>query len=129
VFKDFREFIGRGNVIDLAVAVTIGAAFTAIVTSLVDDIVTPILGIFMGGVDFSGLAVTVGEATIAYGSFIQAVINFLIIAIVIFLIIRAINKIQEQYSKQADEEAATSEPPADVKLLEEIRDLLKTQNS
>ena len=75
MLKEFREFISRGNVIDLAVAVVIGVAFTAIVTSLVTDIITPILGIVIGGVNFSGLAITVGEAAITYGNFIQAIIN------------------------------------------------------
>jgi large conductance mechanosensitive channel len=128
VLKDFREFISRGNVIDLAVAVIIGAAFTAIITALVADIITPIIGVFLGGVDFSSLAITVGEATIAYGSFIQAVIDFLIIAFVIFLMVRSISQIQKKYSKQEEEAAAAAEPPEDVKLLKEIRDILQGQN-
>ena len=126
MLKEFREFISRGNVIDLAVAVIIGAAFTAIVKSLVDDIIMPLIGIVLGGVDFATLTVQVGEATIAYGNFIQAIINFLIIALVIFLIVRSINQMQERMAKE--EEASSSEPPepsTEEKLLTEIRDLLK----
>ncbi|MCK6623949.1 MAG: large-conductance mechanosensitive channel protein MscL [Anaerolineae bacterium] len=123
MLKEFREFISRGNVIDLAVAVIIGAAFTAIVTSLVDDIITPILGIFLGGVNFSGLALTIGAASINYGNFIQAVINFLIVAWVIFLMVRGLNQLQRRFSR--DKEEAPSEPSEEVKLLTEIRDLLR----
>ena len=126
MLKEFREFISRGNVIDLAVAVIIGAAFTGIVNSLVEDIITPILGVFLGGINFEGLAFTIGEASIGYGNFIQAVINFLIIAWVIFLIVRSINQLQRKLSL-AEEEAPPppAEPSAEVKLLTEIRDLLK----
>jgi large conductance mechanosensitive channel len=126
MFKEFREFISRGNVIDLAVAVIIGAAFTGIVNSLVEDIITPILGIFLGGVNFEGLSFTIGDASINYGNFIQAVINFLIIAWVIFLIVRSINQLQRRFS-HIEEVAppAPPEPSAEVKLLTEIRDLLK----
>lgn len=127
MFKEFQAFISRGNVLDLAVAVVIGAAFTAIVNSLVNDIITPMMGIFLGGVDFTGLAITVGEASIAYGNFIQAVINFLIIAWVIFLTVRTINQIQKRFQKAEEkkETDAPPEPPAEVKLLTEIRDLLQ----
>jgi large conductance mechanosensitive channel len=126
MLKEFREFISRGNVIDLAVAVVIGAAFTAIVTSLVTDIITPILGIIIGGVNFSGLAVTVGEAAITYGNFIQAIINFLLVSIVIFLIVRTINQIKRRFEREKVEEtAAAPEPTAEERLLMEIRDLLK----
>jgi len=126
MLKEFREFISRGNVIDLAVAVIIGAAFTAIVKSLVDDIIMPLIGIVLGGVDFATLTVQVGEATIAYGNFIQAIINFLIIALVIFLIVRSINQMQKRMAKE--DEVPSSEPPepsTEEKLLTEIRDLLK----
>ena len=122
MLKEFRDFINRGNVIDLAVAVIIGAAFTAIVKSLVDDVIMPIIGVILGGVDFTTLAVTVGEANITYGNFIQAIINFVIIAFVVFLIVRSINNMKKK------EEAAPSAPPepsAEEKLLTEIRDLLK----
>ncbi len=92
MFKEFREFILRGNVVDLAVAVIIGGAFGAIVTSLTNDIIMPLIGVLLGGIDFSGLTIQVGEATVAYGNFIQAVINFLIIGLVLFLVVKAMNK-------------------------------------
>lgn len=123
MLKEFREFINRGNVIDLAVAVILGAAFTAIVTSLVNDIIMPLIGILLGGVDFTSLAVTVGEAQITYGNFIQAVINFLLIAFVVFLIIRSINRI----NRKKVEAPAPPEPSVEEKLLTEIRDLLREQ--
>jgi large conductance mechanosensitive channel len=126
MLNEFREFINRGNVIDLAVAVIIGAAFTAIVNALVKDIVTPFLGIFLGGIDFTGLSVDVGEASIGYGNFIQAIINFLITAWVIFLIVRSINQFQRKL-KWTKEEAPPlpPEPSEEAKLLAEIRDLLR----
>ena len=122
MIKEFKEFIMRGNVMDLAVAVIIGAAFTAIVNSLVNDIIMPIIGAIIGGVDFTTLAITVGNATIAYGNFIQAVISFLLIALVLFLLIRAINKMSRK------KEVAPPPPPGpttEEKLLTEIRDLLR----
>ena len=126
MLKEFREFISRGNVIDLAVAVVIGAAFTGIVNSLVNDIITPIMGILMGGVDFSSLAIQVGEAVIAYGKFIQAIINFVIIAIVVFLLVRTINQIKRRFEQEKVEQPpAAPEPTAEERLLMEIRDLLK----
>ncbi len=119
MLREFGDFIKRGNVLDLAVAVIIGVAFGAIVTSLVDDIITPIIGAILGGVNFSGLAIEVGDASIMYGNFIQAIINFLIIAWVIFLIVR----FAKRYEKE--EPAAPPAPSAEVVLLTEIRDLLK----
>lgn len=124
MFKEFRDFINRGNVIDLAVAVIIGAAFSGIVTSLVNDIVTPIIGVITGGVNFSGLAITVGEAVIGYGNFLQAVINFLLIAFVVFLLVRTVNNLRK---KEADVPAEPPAPTTEEKLLTEIRDLLKAQ--
>jgi large conductance mechanosensitive channel len=126
MWKEFRDFINRGNVIDLAVAVIIGGAFGAIVSSLVNDIIMPLIGLLMGGVDFASLAVHVGDAQILYGSFIQAVVNFVLIAFVLFLIVRGFNKFQERQAKE--EEAAPPPPPEpspEEKLLAEIRDLLK----
>ncbi len=120
MLKEFRNFINRGNVVDLAVAVIIGGAFTAIITSLVNDILMPLIGLILGGLSFAGLAITVGDAVIAYGNFIQAVVNFLIVAFVVFLIVRSINKM-----KKPAPPPAPAEPPADIKLLTEIRDLLK----
>jgi large conductance mechanosensitive channel len=121
VLKEFRDFINRGNVMDLAVAVILGVAFGAIVTSLVDDILMPILGIFIGGIDFTGLAITVGDAAIGYGNFIQMVINFLIIAFAVFVIVRWVNKLKKEAP------APTPAPSPEEKLLGEIRDLLKQQ--
>jgi large conductance mechanosensitive channel len=130
MLKEFREFITRGNVLDLAVAVIIGAAFTAIVNSLVNDIITPLIGVLLGGVDFTSLSIMVGEAAITYGNFIQAIINFLIIAWVVFMIVRSFNKLQKRLQKAKEEEkkaAAPPEPSAEEKLLAEIRDLLKAK--
>jgi large conductance mechanosensitive channel len=121
MLKEFRDFINRGNVIDLAVAVIIGGAFTAIVNSLVNDIIMPLIGIILGGVDFSAIVLTVGNAQVGLGNFIQAIINFLIIAWVVFLMVRAINRMSRK------KEEAPAAPPADVVLLTEIRDLLKKQ--
>jgi len=126
MLKEFREFAMRGNVIDLAVAVVIGAAFTAIVTSLVDDIIMPLVGVMLGGVDFTSFAITVGNASITYGNFIQAIINFLIIAFILFLIVRSINQLQERLAKaEAEAPAAPAELSSEERLLTEIRDLLK----
>jgi large conductance mechanosensitive channel len=119
MLQDFREFIARGNVLDLAVAVILGLAFGAIITSLVDDIIMPVVGVLLGGVDFSSLAIQVREASINYGNFIQAIVNFLIIAFVIFLIVRAAERIQ----KQKEEEPAVLS--TEEKLLTQIRDLLQ----
>ncbi|MCB0727622.1 MAG: large-conductance mechanosensitive channel protein MscL [Ignavibacteria bacterium] len=122
MLKEFKEFISKGNALDLAIGVIIGGAFGAIVTSIVSDILMPIIGIIMGGVDFSGLAVTVGSAEILYGKFIQAAINFLIIAFVLFMIIKTINK----FRTKKEEEPAPAEPSKEEVLLTEIRDLLKS---
>jgi large conductance mechanosensitive channel len=121
MLKEFRDFINRGNVIDLAVAVVMGAAFTAIVNSLVDDIIMPLIGIVLGGIDFSTLGVTIGESRIAYGNFIQAIINFLLIALVLFLMVRGMNRLSARKEAEAD----AAQPPAEEKLLTEIRDLLR----
>lgn len=118
--KEFRDFVNRGNVIDLAVGIVIGAAFTAIVNSLVDDLIMPIIGMVTGGIDFTGLAVTVGEAALTYGNFIQSVINFLIIAFAVFWLVKAVNR----FRKQEEEPAEPAAPTTEEKLLTEIRDLL-----
>lgn len=123
-FGEFKEFISRGNVIDMAVGIIIGSAFTAIVTSVVGDIITPLIGVITGGVDFASLAVTIGEASIAYGALIQNVINFVIIALCVFAMVKVINRFRRK------EEEAPKAPPAPSKeevLLTEIRDLLKKQ--
>ena len=104
MIKEFKEFINKGNVMDMAVGIIIGGAFTAIVTSLVEDIITPIIGM-IGGFDFSGLVVTVNNSPIAVGNFINAIINFLLIAIVLFSIIKAVNK-AASIAKKPEEEAA-----------------------
>lgn len=120
----FKEFIAKGNVIDLAVGVIIGGAFGKIVSSLVDDILMPLLGILIGGVDFTSLSVKIGDAVVTYGNFIQNVIDFLIIAVCVYVMINAINKITSKVKKEEEkkEEAKKSD---EVALLEEIRDLLK----
>lgn len=124
ILKEFKEFAMRGNVIDFAVGVVIGGAFGAIVSSLVADILMPLIGIITGGVDFSGLSVDVGEAKLSYGKFIQALISFIIIAFAIFVMIKGLNSL----SKKKEVEEAIAAPPAPSKeeeLLTEIRDLLK----
>lgn len=124
MFKEFKEFLSRGNVIDLAVAVIIGGAFGAIVKSLVADIIMPFIGILMGGTDLTALTIEVGDAIITYGNFLQAIINFVVIALVIFLFVRSYNNMQKK------EEAAPAAPPApsaEETLLTEIRDLLKAK--
>ncbi|MCA9957203.1 MAG: large-conductance mechanosensitive channel protein MscL [Anaerolineales bacterium] len=127
MFKEFKDFISRGNVMDLAVAVVLGAAFGAIVKSLVDDLIMPLLGILLGGIDFTTLTVQVGNATLTYGNFIQAIINFLVIAFAIFLVVRSYNRLQKEEEEAAP--PAPPEPSAEEKLLAEIRDLLKNQQS
>ena len=117
--SEFREFAVKGNVVDLAVGVIIGAAFGKIVESLVNDLVMPLIGTVMGGLDFSGLAVKVGSATLKYGKFLQTCLDFLIVAIAVFLLVKLINRL-----KREEEKAAPPVPRQEV-LLEEIRDLLK----
>ncbi len=119
MFKEFRAFLLRGNVLDLAVAVMIAGAFGAIITSLVNDIIMPLVGVLLGGVDFASLSITVGSAVIMYGAFIQTVVNFVIIGAVLFAIVKAANRF---YKTQ---EAAPPAPSAQETLLTEIRDLLK----
>lgn len=129
--NEFKEFISRGNVIDLAVGVIIGGAFTAIVTSLVDDIVMPVIGLIIGGLNFEDLKYVIApatgdaaEAAIYYGSFIQSVVNFLLIALVIFSVVKFINSFHRK-NEEAAEEAPKEEES--VLLLREIRDLLKDE--
>lgn len=117
--KEFKDFISKGNVVDLAVGVIIGSAFGKIVTSIVNDILMPIIGVIIGGHDFSNLSIRVGDATIRYGTFIQNVIDFLIVSLCIFIFIKIINvfnKKEEIKEVKKDEQLA---------ILEEIRDLLK----
>ena len=123
IVKEFREFAVKGNVVDLAVGVIIGAAFGKIVASLVGDVVMPLVGTLMGGIDFSNLAVTIGSAKIAYGKFIQTCVDFVIVAWVIFLAVKVINRLKRE------EPAAPPAPPRQEQLLEEIRDLLRKPRS
>jgi large conductance mechanosensitive channel len=109
MLKEFKEFAIRGNVVDLAVAVIIGGAFGKIISSLVSDILMPLIGLVIGGIDFSSLAITMGNASIAYGAFIQAVVDFVIIALVIFLMLRFINSFQKPETSSA--EPVTKECP------------------
>ncbi len=118
MLREFMDFIRRGNVLDLAVAVILGVAFGAIVTSLVDDIIMPLIGLVIGGVDFSSLSIQVGDAVIAYGSFIQAIVNFLLISLALFMLVKAAKSVQRPPAEE------TPEPTAEEKLLREIRDLL-----
>jgi len=140
MFNEFKAFIARGNVMDMAVGIIIGAAFTGIVKSLVDDVIMPFVGLFTGGIDFSNMylnlsggdfdtlsaAQEAGAATINYGLFLNALINFLIVAFVVFILVKNVNRLKSAMEKPAAEgEPAPIEPPADIKLLSEIRDLLK----
>jgi large conductance mechanosensitive channel len=121
--EEFKAFAVKGNVIDLAVAVVIGAAFGKIVSSLVENIVMPLIGILLGGVDFKSYSLKVGEAVITYGVFLQNVFDFLIIALAIFVAVKALRKLQKKEEKK--EEAKPKEPSEEVKLLTEIRDSLR----
>ena len=133
MWSEFKKFILRGNVLDLAVAVVIGAAFGAVVNSLVNDIIMPVIGFLTAGISFTDLKIVLSQAVmngadmikpevaITYGQFIQVILQFLIIALVIFLLVRGINKMR----KKKEEETVPPPKPADVALLEEIRDLLK----
>lgn len=129
MIKEFKEFIKRGNVLDLAVGVIIGGAFQKIVSSLVDNILMPLLGLVIGGVDFTNLSIKVLNAEVKYGLFIQNVIDFLIVAFCVFLLVKAINKIMEKAIKKEKEQKKVEEKKEDeqVLLLKEIRDLLKKQ--
>jgi large conductance mechanosensitive channel len=129
MMKEFREFAVKGNVVDMAVGIIIGAAFGKIVSSLVGDVIMPPIGVLLGGVDFSSLAFTLREAVdkqpavvVSYGKFINSVIDFLIIAFSIFMVIKFMNSLKK---KEEGVPAPPPAPPADVQLLTEIRDLLK----
>ena len=133
MLNEFKKFISKGNVIDLAVGVIIGGAFGKIVSSLVNDILMPIIGAIIGGIDFSNLSITIGKAKITYGIFIQNVIDFLIIAFCIFIFIRAINKLTDmthklEKGKKKDKEEEKEEiQETELSILKEIRDELKTK--
>lgn len=121
---EFRAFALKGSVIDLAVAVVIGTAFGQITASLVDNIIMPLVGIMIGGVSFSDLTVVVGSATVTYGDFIQSIVDFLIIALAIFVVIKAFNTLRSKEEQKPEQEKSV-EPSDEVKLLREIRDSLK----
>jgi large conductance mechanosensitive channel len=121
--EEFKTFIQRGNVMDLAIAVIIGAAFGKIVTSLVSDVLMPVLGILTQGINFSSLELHLGDATLKYGAFLQAVVDFLIISLCVFLLVKGLNALQ----KKKEEEGKPAEMSTQEKLLAEIRDLLKAK--
>lgn len=128
MISEFKKFISKGNALDLSIGIIIGGAFSNIVNSLVNDIFMPLIGLICGGIDFTNLKITIGNASIAYGSFIQATVNFLIIAYALFLLVKSLNKLNELRSKNKNKEnekevVAPKDP--NVLLLEEIRDLLK----
>ena len=141
MLKEFKDFIAKGNVMDMAVGIIIGAAFTAIVKSLVDDLINPIIGLFMGGVDFVNQYIVLsgdvaegtsladareaGAAVFAYGSFIMAIINFLIIAFVVFMLVRYVNKVKEASEKPEETAPEVPAGPTELDILTEIRDALK----
>ena len=122
MIKEFKKFISKGNVVDLAVGVVIGAAFGKIVSSLVDDIIMPLVGLIIGGIDFSNLSIKIKDASENYGMFIQNIVDFLIVAFCIFIAIKAFNKLTRKEEKKEEAKPAKSD---EVKLLEEIRDCLK----
>ena len=128
--KEFKEFISKGNVIDLAVGVVIGSAFGKIVSSLVDNIIMPLVGMLIGGIDFSSLTLKIGNAKVQYGIFIQNVVDFLIVAFCLFLVVKFMNKLNKLKDKvkKAEEEKEEEKKDENLAVLEEIRDLLKTQN-
>ena len=127
--EEFKAFIARGNVMDLAVGVIIGGAFTAITNSLINDIIMPLLGILTSSVSFADLSVTIGGAVVTYGNFIQAVLNFLVMAFVVFCLVKGLNKLHKKKEEAPPAPPAPPEPSAEEKLLTETRDLLKEQAS
>ncbi len=128
-FAEFKEFITRGNAMSMAIGIIIGGAFTAIVNSLVNDVITPFLGIILGGLDFTGIAITVGSASLMVGNFIQAVITFLLTALVLFSIIKVLNQFQRKKEEEPEPEPEEPEVPLDIQLLTEIRDMLKEKQN
>lgn len=121
IIQEFKTFAMKGNMLDLAIGVIIGAAFGKIIDSLVNDVIMPLIGILVGGVDFTTLSITVGDAVIRYGVFIQAILNFTLVALAIFIFIKAINKFKKANPNE------TPATPEDIALLREIRDSLKNK--
>ena len=129
MIKEFKKFISRGNVVDLAVAVVIGNAFNKIISSLVNDIIMPLIGVIIGGIDFTNIKLTIGSSTILFGSFIQNIVDFLIIALSIFVVIKILSKFSRKKEEKVEElKEEIAKKSDDIVLLEEIRDLLKKQN-
>ena len=124
MIQEFKKFISRGNVVDLAVGVVVGGAFSKIVTSLVDNIIMPLVGIIIGGIDFTKLEFTLFDVKVQYGLFLQNVVDFLIIAFCIFMVVKLINKVTHKKKEEPKPPVKSDE----VKLLEEIRDLMKKEN-
>lgn len=127
MLKEFKEFIARGNAMDLAVGIIIGAAFTAIVSSLVEDLINPLLGIFIGGIDFSSISFGLGDAQFMVGNFINAVIKFIIIAFVVFILVRTINKLSKLGKQEEAPAPEAPKGPTQEELLVEIRDALRAR--
>ena len=121
-FSEFKAFISKGDVVSMAVGLMVGSAFTAIITALNANVLTPLLGIIIGGINFADITFQVGSATVEIGLFIQAIINFLITAFVLFLVVKLFNSMKK---KEEEKPAAPPATPEDIKLLTEIRDLLK----
>lgn len=128
IVNEFKEFIARGNVVDLAVGVIVGSAFSKIVTSLVNDILMPIIGVILGGIDFTNLTIKFKDAIIYYGNFIQNIIDFLIVAFCIFIFVKVMNTLTHRNKKKEEKKEAVLTKSDEVLLLEEIRDLLKREN-
>lgn len=126
MLKEFKAFISKGNVVDLAVGVIIGGAFGKIVSSLVNDILMPLIGVLLGGIDFRNLVLEIGKAKIAYGMFIQNIIDFLIIAFCVFMFVKAINKLTILTKKEEKKEEKVTE--TELSVLKEIREELKVNN-
>jgi len=120
MISEFKEFAMKGSMIDMAVGIIIGAATGKVVSALVDSVIMPVVGMLMGGVDFSNLSIKVGEAAIGYGAFIQAIIDFIIIAFVIFMLLKFINNMKKKNEEEAEK------PSEDTELLREIRDLMRS---
>jgi large conductance mechanosensitive channel len=127
MIQEFKDFIAKGNVMDLAVGIIIGAAFTAIVTSLVEDLINPLIGLVVGGLDFSSLTFGMGDAQFRYGAFTTAVINFLIVAWVVFLLVKAVNRVKAIAEKPDDVAPDVATGPSELDVLIEIRDRLGKQ--
>lgn len=136
ILNEFKKFISKGNALDLAVGVVVGGAFSKIVSSLVNDVIMPLIGVIIGGIDFTNLSLKVGEATINYGMFIQNIIDFLIISFCIFLVVKTLNTLDDMTKKKLEklkkeekvEKKEEEKVPEEILLLREINNSLKKQN-